>query len=87
MERAPAPLTERLLSRRTATTAEFASPSVTTVRGCRRNGRWTATQGIGIANTRERLRQLYGEHNQSLKISEEPGGGVRVDLSLPFRSA
>ena len=44
-------------------------------------------QGIGIANTRERLRHLYGEQNQSLKISEEPGGGVRVDLSLPFRSA
>ncbi len=44
-------------------------------------------QGIGIANTRERLRHLYGEQNQSLKISEEPGGGVRVDLSLPFRSS
>jgi signal transduction histidine kinase len=44
-------------------------------------------QGIGIANTRERLRHLYGEQNQSLKISQEPGGGVRVDLSLPFRSS
>ncbi len=44
-------------------------------------------QGIGISNTRERLRHLYGEQNQSLKISQEPGGGVRVDLSLPFRSA
>jgi len=44
-------------------------------------------QGIGIANTRERLRHLYGEQNQSLKISDEPGGGVRVDLRLPFRSA
>jgi two-component system, LytTR family, sensor kinase len=43
-------------------------------------------QGIGIANTRERLRHLYGEQNQSLKISQEPGGGVRVDLSLPFHS-
>jgi sensor histidine kinase YesM len=48
---------------------------------------WTVenSEGIGIANTRERLRHLYGEQNQSLKISEEPGGGVRVDLSLPFR--
>jgi two-component system, LytTR family, sensor kinase len=44
-------------------------------------------QGIGIANTRERLRHLYGDGNQSLKVSDEPGGGVRVDLSLPFRSA
>ena len=43
-------------------------------------------QGIGIANTRERLRHLYGDDHQSLKISEEPGGGVRVDLSLPFRT-
>ncbi len=44
-------------------------------------------QGIGIANTRERLRHLYGEQNQSLDISQMPGGGVRVDLTLPFRSA
>jgi len=44
-------------------------------------------QGIGIANTRERLRHLYGEQNQSLEISQEPGGGVRVDLSLPFHSS
>ena len=44
-------------------------------------------QGIGIANTRERLRHLYGEQNQSLKISQEAGGGVRVDLRLPFHSS
>jgi two-component system, LytTR family, sensor kinase len=42
-------------------------------------------EGIGIANTRERLRHLYGEDDQHLEFSEEPGGGVRVDLSLPFR--
>ncbi len=42
-------------------------------------------EGIGIANTRERLRHLYGEQNQSLEFSEEPGGGVRVDVILPFR--
>ena len=44
-------------------------------------------QGIGIANTRERLRHLYGEQNQSLTVSQEAGGGVRVDLSLPFHSS
>ncbi len=44
-------------------------------------------EGIGIANTRERLRHLYGAHNQSVEFSQEPGGGVRVDLSLPFRSS
>ena len=43
-------------------------------------------EGIGIANTRERLRHLYGDENQRLEFSPEPGGGVRVDLSLPFRS-
>jgi two-component system, LytTR family, sensor kinase len=42
-------------------------------------------EGIGIANTRERLRHLYGEHDQQIEFSQEPGGGVRVDLSLPFR--
>jgi LytS/YehU family sensor histidine kinase len=49
---------------------------------------WTLddNQGIGIANTRERLRHLYGDQNQFLTFSQEPGGGVRVDLSLPFRS-
>lgn len=46
-----------------------------------------SNQGIGITNTRERLRHLYGDQDQSLTISQEPGGGVRVDLSLPFRSA
>lgn len=44
-------------------------------------------EGIGIANTRERLRHLYGEGNQQLEISPEPTGGVRVDLSIPFRSS
>lgn len=44
-------------------------------------------QGIGISNTRERLRHLYGEQNHSLQFSPEPGGGVRVDLTLPFHSS
>jgi two-component system, LytTR family, sensor kinase len=43
--------------------------------------------GIGIANTVERLRHFYGDANQSLEFSAEPGGGVRVDVSLPFRAA
>jgi two-component system, LytTR family, sensor kinase len=44
-------------------------------------------EGIGIANTRERLRHLYGDANHNLEISTEPAGGVRVDLTIPFRSA
>ena len=43
--------------------------------------------GIGISNTRERLRQLYGDREQSFEIVSEPGQGVRVDLSIPFRHA
>jgi len=41
--------------------------------------------GIGISNTRERLRQLYGDRDQTFEISSEPGKGVRVELSIPFR--
>ena len=44
-------------------------------------------EGIGIANTRERLRHLYGDANQTMEITAEPAGGVRVDLSIPFRSS
>jgi two-component system, LytTR family, sensor kinase len=42
--------------------------------------------GIGISNTRERLRHLYG-HDQTFKISGEPGKGVFVDLSIPFHES
>ena len=41
--------------------------------------------GIGISNTRERLRQLYGERNQTFEIRSEAGQGVRVEISMPFR--
>ena len=42
-------------------------------------------QGVGLANARERLRQLYGEAH-SFKIGGQPGAGTWVDLRLPFRS-
>jgi signal transduction histidine kinase len=42
--------------------------------------------GIGISNTRERLRQLYGDRDQTFDISSRPGLGVRVELCLPFRT-
>jgi two-component system, LytTR family, sensor kinase len=41
--------------------------------------------GVGLSNTKERLRRLYGD-KQSFKIgSNAGGGGVRVDLTLPYR--
>lgn len=42
--------------------------------------------GIGLANTRARLRQLYGEAAQ-LTLGPRPGGGARAELTLPFHLA
>ena len=42
-----------------------------------------APEGVGLANTRTRLRMLYGER-QSLAVRDAPGGGVHVEIELPF---
>ena len=41
-------------------------------------------QGLGLANTRARLRQLYGD-GHDLELANDPGGGLRVAFSVPFR--
>jgi signal transduction histidine kinase len=43
-------------------------------------------EGIGLSNTRLRLSQLYGPR-QSLTLRPIPGGGMMVELVLPFREA
>jgi two-component system LytT family sensor kinase len=43
-------------------------------------------QGIGLANTRARLQQLYGEDAQ-LTIENADGGGAVVTLRFPFRDS
>ena len=43
-------------------------------------------EGIGLSNTRARLRGLYGEE-QSLALRPGPGGGLTVTVSLPFRES
>ena len=43
------------------------------------------TEGIGLTNTRERLRLLYGDA-YSLEYGNNPGGGFCVSLSLPLVS-
>ncbi|MBI4659543.1 MAG: histidine kinase [Verrucomicrobia bacterium] len=43
-------------------------------------------EGIGLSNTRERLRQLYGE-DQNIDLSNSAGGGLRVAVTIPFRVA
>ena len=47
--------------------------------------------GVGLSNTRERLERLYGDH-QRFEIASaraepaaQPGRGVQVDLTIPFR--
>jgi LytS/YehU family sensor histidine kinase len=42
--------------------------------------------GVGLSNTRERLRRLYGSR-QSFTIAGNAGSGVAVAMTLPFRAA
>jgi two-component system LytT family sensor kinase len=44
----------------------------------------TEGNGIGLANTEERLRHLYGEAAR-LTLESPPEGGARVTLEIPFR--
>jgi len=41
-------------------------------------------RGIGLANTRERLRQLYGDA-AALTLANDPRGGAMATLILPYR--
>jgi LytS/YehU family sensor histidine kinase len=40
-------------------------------------------EGVGIANTRARLKQLYGERHE-FELRGEPAGGTRVSLVIPL---
>jgi sensor histidine kinase YesM len=54
--------------------------------GSERDVEQSATRGIGIANTRVRLEQLYGAQ-QSLDVRFARGGGTQVVVRLPLRRA
>jgi signal transduction histidine kinase len=43
-------------------------------------------EGIGLANTRARLQQLYGD-DQRLELTNSISGGLLVTLIIPFRTA
>jgi two-component system, LytTR family, sensor kinase len=43
--------------------------------------------GIGLASIQERLHHLYGPDRHSFDVMSEPGGGVRVELSVPLTRA
>ena len=44
----------------------------------------TAGTGVGLANIRERLQLLHG-NKAALTITENPGGGTRVTLAVPYK--
>ena len=50
------------------------------------SGHNAARHGLGLANTRLRLEQLYGER-QSIILERLPMGGTRVTITLPLRVA
>lgn len=45
-----------------------------------------ASAGVGLANTRARLAQLYGDE-ASLSLTSAPGGGAISEIALPFHTA
>jgi signal transduction histidine kinase len=45
----------------------------------------TIRQGIGLSNTRERLRAVYGVSHE-FDVSSGPGTGVRVRIRIPFQT-
>jgi LytS/YehU family sensor histidine kinase len=43
-------------------------------------------EGVGLANTRARLRTLYGAA-QRFEMGNRPEGGLRARLTIPFHTA
>jgi sensor histidine kinase YesM len=46
----------------------------------------TMTEGVGLANTRSRLRQLYGD-SASLSVRNKDRGGVIAEITIPFTTS
>jgi two-component system LytT family sensor kinase len=45
----------------------------------------TPREGIGLSNTRSRLRHLYGD-DQRLELTSAPGGGLAARITIPYRT-
>jgi LytS/YehU family sensor histidine kinase len=48
------------------------------------SGNGTVKEGVGLSNTRARLRELYGAAHR-FELIRGQDGGVRVELNIPFR--
>jgi two-component system LytT family sensor kinase len=49
-------------------------------------GRATVKEGLGLANTRARLAQMYGPAHR-FEMADAPEGGLQVTLTIPFESS
>jgi two-component system, LytTR family, sensor kinase len=49
-------------------------------------GRGTVKEGLGLANTRARLAQMYGPAHR-FEMADAPEGGLQVTLTIPFESS
>jgi len=49
-------------------------------------GRATFKEGLGLANTRARLAQMYGPAHR-FEMADAPEGGLQVTLTIPFESS
>ncbi len=52
--------------------------------GCGEGARWK--EGVGLGNTRARLRHQYGDAHR-LDLRDGPGGGLQVTLEFPYVAA
>jgi len=50
------------------------------------NGQLVNSQGVGVANTKDRLKTLY-ENNYSFVLSHNTPSGLKVNLRVPFEKA
>lgn len=57
---------------------------IDTGRGMTSHSITQANQGVGLGNTRARLQHLYRD-DASIAFAPSPGGGVIVNINLPFR--
>ncbi|HWZ58985.1 MAG TPA: histidine kinase [Gemmatimonadaceae bacterium] len=71
--------------RLTITGAQIGSALTMAVRDDGPGPSGTATDGVGLHNTRERLKHLYGDE-ATLSLAPAPGGGAVATISIPWHT-